>query len=284
MLKVAHLSDLHFSHPTFNPSQFINKRWIGNLNLLFFRKYLYDTKHLLHLPQFFDSLNVDHVCITGDFSSLSLDSEFRESKAFVDSFSQPVYFLPGNHDCYTKAVEKTRRFYHFFPSEDLKNQRIEKKYLGKGWWWIGLDCAVATPPFYSLGLFSSTMKKALKQILDCIPLHEHVIIGNHFPLYPTHRPMHDLQGAHLLQQILKNYPQVKLYLHGHDHKYYIQEERKEGLPLVFNSGSVAHRSNGTFYLFQLNEKECLVDHFILDNNRKTCSWVVNWQKRFTYNA
>ena len=281
-LKLVHLSDPHFSHITFNPNQLLTKRWIGNMNLLLFRRHAYQTEHLTHLPELFDSLDVEHVCITGDFSSLSSDSEFAAGKEFVDSFSQPVYFLPGNHDCYIKEVEKIHRFYDFFPSEDLKNKRVEKKSLGKRWWWVGLDCALATPPFYSLGRFFPETERELERVLGEIPKEDRVIIGNHFPLYPSNRPMHDLDRAFELQEILKHHPQVKLYLHGHDHKYYIKDKRDEGLPLVFNSGSAAHKPDGTFYLFDLHDEECLVERFLFRKEKETFSWVIDWQKRFKY--
>lgn len=281
-LRFAHLSDPHFSHITLNINQFRTKRWIGNLNLILFRHHAYQTQHLAHLPELFDSLLVEHVCITGDFSSLSLDSEFTEGKAFVDSFSQPVCFVPGNHDCYIKEVEKTGRFYDFFHSKDLRNKKVEKKSLGKGWWWVGLDCACATPPFYALGRFYPETEEELERVLLEIPKNERVIVGNHFPLYSNNRPKHDLERSEALQKVLKRHPQVKLYLHGHDHKYYIKDRRAEGLPLVFNSGSAAHKPDGTFYLFDLYEEECLVERLLFRKEKEEFSWVVDWQKRFKY--
>lgn len=281
-LRIAHLSDPHFSHITLNPNQFLNKRWIGNINLILFRRHAYQTGHLSHLPELFETLKVEHVCITGDFSSLSLDSEFEAGRQFVQSFSQPVHFIPGNHDCYIKEIENSRRFYDFFPSEDLKTKRVEKKSLGKGWWWIGLDCACATPPFYALGCFFPEMENELIRILSEIPETDRVIIGNHFPLYPTNRSMHDLKRALELQEVLKQYPQVKLYLHGHDHKYYVKDRTKKGLPLVFNSGSAAHRPDGTFFLFDLHEKECLVEKLLFRKDKSGFSWVIDWEKRFKY--
>lgn len=281
-IRIAHLSDLHFSQIMFTPDQFLSKRWVGNLNLLLFRHHFYQIDHLWHLPELFNSLDVEHVCITGDFSSLSLDSEFREAKKLVESFSQPVSLVPGNHDCYIQQVEDTRRFYDFFPSEALKKNRVEKKALGKGWWWIGLDCACPTPPFYSLGRFYSEMERELERLLKEIPSQDRVIIGNHFPLYPSNRPRHDLEGAEALQNVLKNFPQVKLYLHGHDHAYYIKDKRANGLPLVFNSGSAAHKPNGTFYLFDLHAEECFVERLLFTKTGGEFSWVIDWQKHFLY--
>lgn len=259
-LKIAHLSDLHFSSPSFHPSYLLTKRALGIVSLLLFRSQLIHSSHLDSLPSLCTKLGVEHLCITGDFSSLSLDTEFAKAKAFVDSFSQPVHLIPGNHDCYVKSVEKERRFYHFFPSTPLKTTRVEKKSLGKGWWWVGIDAAFATLPFCARGYFTKAIHKELRDILESLPKDENVIIANHFPLYPTSHPLRDLQGAEALQTLLKNYPSVKIYLHGHEHTPYLREARSQGLPLVCNSGSTSH--HGTFYLLTLSPDSCLAERIV----------------------
>lgn len=279
-LRIIHLSDLHFSRSFWHPSQFLNKRCIGNFNLLLFRRHLYQTDHLTHLPSLFKELEADHVCITGDFSSLSLDSEFELAKSFIKSMSQDVHCIPGNHDCYTKQVEKTKRFYDFFPSEELKNKRVEKKYLGNGWWWVGLDCTYATLPIYSYGKFEEATKNNLKKVLESISKDHFIILGNHFPLYPTNKPTHDLIGAKSLQELIREHKNIKLYLHGHDHGHYVRESKDRSLPLVFNSGSVSHKPNGTFYLIEVHGIDCLVECFVLKKEKDKYSWVIDWQKNF----
>ena len=79
-LRIAHLSDPHFSKITYSPRQFLSKRWMGNLNLLLFRNQAYQTQYLWHLPELVESLEVESVFITGDFSSTSLNEEFLEGK------------------------------------------------------------------------------------------------------------------------------------------------------------------------------------------------------------
>src|ERR1700733_1009735 len=240
VLRVAHLSDPHFSQVSFHPRQFLSKRWIGNFNLLLFRKRMYQTEHLWHLPTLLKSLKVESLFITGDLSSTSLDEEFSEGRKFARTFQEngmPVYVLPGNHDCYTKAVQKERRFYTFFSSFSCNAGQVESFPLGKGWWYIGLDCAVASPPFCSYGLFCESMEQKLKAALLTIPSSNCIIVGNHFPLFTTSRPNHDLKRAKELQTLLRTFPQVKLYLHGHDHTPYIIDRQNEGYPLVLNAGS-----------------------------------------------
>ncbi len=279
-LRIAHLSDPHFSIIARNPTQFFSKRWIGNFNLLLFRRSAYQTEHLSHLPELFNTLDVEAVCITGDFTSTSLKGEFLQAKKFVDSFSQPVYLLPGNHDCYTGGAQRSKRFYTYFPSPELKKQRIEKRSLGKKWWWVGLDCALATPPLCAFGRFFKAMEAPLEETLASIPEGDQVVLANHFPLFHSKSPSHDLSGKKRLQRILKRHPQVKLYLHGHDHAPYIIDNQNQGLPLVLNSGSAAHKPDGTFYLLDLHEKEVFVERLLFRKTGDEFTWVIDWQKRF----
>lgn len=280
-LRIAHLSDPHFSEITYSASQFLSKRWLGNLNLILFRR-SYQTDHLDHIPELLKHMEVEHVCITGDFSSTALDEEFTRAKTFVEKFHTQVSTLPGNHDVYTKEADETKRFYQYFPSRELQQERVEKKSLGKGWWWIGLDCAIPTPFFVAKGMFRETMEAKLEALLETIPKDECVVLGNHFPLIPGGAPMHDLGRARALQALLKRYPQVKLYLHGHDHKTYIKEQ--EGLPLIINSGSCAHKPGGTFYLLELFPTNCLVERLTFKEDEEQCTWVVDEQKHFNFRS
>lgn len=279
-LRIAHLSDPHFSQVTYNPMQFLSKRWIGNLNLLLFRKRAYQTTHLWHLPGLLSSLDVKSVFITGDFSSTSLNTEFDEGRRFVASFQEKgmqTFTLPGNHDCYTKAVERNYCFYSFLGSQNMKETGIEKAELGLGWWYIGLDCAVASPPFCSYGLLCDETESLLKETLQTIPNNDRVVIGNHFPLFSTGHPRHDLKRATALQNVLHKFPQVKLYLHGHDHVPYIIE--KPGFPLVLNAGSCAQKSEAAFYILDLFETGCFVQRL---HYCKELSWVMDWQKHYAF--
>jgi 3',5'-cyclic AMP phosphodiesterase CpdA len=285
-LRIAHLSDPHFSHLTYHPRQFLSKRWLGNLNLFLFRKQAYQTAHLWHLPELIESLDTQFVLITGDFSSTSLDQEFADGKKFVAAFTErnlPTYVVPGNHDCYTKDAEKQQNFSNFFPAaSQLKEKKVECHSLKYGWWYIGLDCAVATPLFCAYGYFSETIEKNLLSILENIPKEDKVIIANHFPLFPSGRPKHDLKRAKVLQKIVKRYPQIKLYLHGHDHRYYVANRQHEGFPLVLNSGSCAHKPDGTFFLIDLFEQECLVQRLLFRKENETFSWVIDWQRHYSF--
>lgn len=246
---LAHLSDLHFATLTLSPTQFFSKRWIGNLNLLLLRRRTHIYSPLALLPQLFKEWGVEAVCISGDLTTTARPDEFAQAYSFLSSFSMPIHSLPGNHDCYTKNAQKEGRFYTCLH----KKKEMECIKLQEDLWYISLDCAIATPPFYAYGLFTQEMGERLKRLLANIPTHERVMVANHFPLICTRR-CHELKGAALLQDILCTFPQVKLYLHGHDHLPYVIEP--QGLPLIINAGSTTSLKEGGFFLIDMGKERC----------------------------
>jgi 3',5'-cyclic AMP phosphodiesterase CpdA len=279
-VRIAHLSDPHFSFFTSHPNQFLSKRWIGNFNFQLFRKRTYQTEQLWHLPDLLSQLKVDVVLITGDFSSTSLDEEFEVGKKFIEAFyykGLPIHFLPGNHDCYTRAVERCKRFYDFFPSPALREKKVECISLLPGWWYIGLDCTLATPPFCAYGYFKKETEQFLVEALAQIPRNDRVILANHFPLFPTGHPLHDLKRVEVLQKIMQESTQTVLYLHGHDHHPYIIDRQEEGFPLTLNSGSCANLLHSTFFIFELFEHECLVQQLLYSD----ATWNIHWQQHYS---
>ena len=69
-LRIAHLSDLHFSKFTLSPSQFFSKRFLGNANLLFSRGRAFKPHKIVGFGDFLDQIRVDLVIISGDLVML----------------------------------------------------------------------------------------------------------------------------------------------------------------------------------------------------------------------
>lgn len=271
-LRLAHISDPHFGSIVLHPNQFLSKRWIGNFNLLLLRSKFYHITPLFHLPEVVSHLKADTICFTGDFSSTATTKEFSDSSAFIKQFKQKTFCLPGNHDCYTKEVESKQLYYDYFPEEHLKKKRVTSSLIKEKWWWVGLDCTVATPPFNAYGIFSNEMAAELEKTLSEIPKDHFIIVGNHYPLFPSGSKKHDLKGTHLLQKILEQFPNIRLYLHGHDHLAYFIDARKQGLPLVNNAGSCARKRDGGFSLFELDESKTRHQRFRLSKGKE-----VRWE-------
>ncbi len=284
-MRIAHISDLHFSKATFNPLQFFSKRWLGNLNLLFCRKREFRPEQLAPLAELFKSLHVDLVLISGDLSCTSLPREFRLAADFVDSLAQQgmqVVTIPGNHDHYTKTAYKKRHFYRFFASKfaqspyDLSAHGIAVKELSNGWFLIALDTALATSLISSRGYFSPEIEERLEMTLATLPRERPIILVNHFPFFDTEGPYKALVRGDALRNLIAKYPAIKLYLHGHSHRQTIANLQASGLPIILDSGSVSHHIDGSFLLIDIDKKSCQVEPYAWKNSQ----WQAQETQRF----
>lgn len=287
-IKIAHISDLHFSHLTFSPSQFFSKRWIGNINLIFSRKQDYQPEKLQGLADYFAEAGVTHLFITGDLSTTSLDEEFKKAKDFIESFEKvgiQVFAIPGNHDHYTKSSYKENTFYYFFKERftetcpfSLKTNRVTASRLSPKWWIAAMDTAYATSLISSRGRFSENIETELRTLLSKIPKDENILILNHFPLFQNDSPRKELLRADALQKLLRGHPNVKLYLHGHSHRHCIADLRSCGYPVVLDSGSTARHREGTWNLLELFDDRCNITAFQHKNGDWTSfkNAIVQW--------
>lgn len=273
--RLAHISDLHFSRITWNPCQFFSKRWLGNFNLLFMRRHVFDADSLTSLLPIFHERSVRAVLITGDLSSTSHREEFRLAQQFVTSLQKEkfkVFTLPGNHDQYTKSAWKQQLFYQFFnesygtsagplSSLSLKRDGIAAADLGSGWWLVALDTALATPLLSSNGYFSAALEQKLEIVLKEIPVDDNVILINHFPVFSSESQRKSLIRKEALRKLLESFPNVKLYLHGHTHRHCIADLRSSHLPIFMDSGSTSRKKEGTWNLIEIGAEECRVEVF-----------------------
>ncbi|KQV04836.1 metallophosphoesterase [Devosia sp. Root105] len=81
-MRICHLSDLHFGH--------------------------HDARVAEGLADDLAAQRPDIVVVSGDFTQLGSESEFRAARAFLDTLTAPVFAVPGNHD--VPAVNLMRRF------------------------------------------------------------------------------------------------------------------------------------------------------------------------------
>lgn len=264
-IRIAHISDLHFSKITFSPTQFLTKRWIGNLNLLLFRRNLSNKTHLDQLPSLFAQNKVDLVIISGDLSSTSQDIEFTQAKAFIKELEKrniPSLVLPGNHDHYTKEAFKKKLFYQYFSnnqqslvsSHKLKDNRLEIHQLTDKWWIITLDTVIPTPLLSSQGVFSKELEMRLEEVLQNAPKDISIILVNHFPFFQHDSPHNRLVRGSSLKALLRKYPNVKIYLHGHTHRQCTADLRAHGLPVLFDPGCCGNINNASWHLLDISHE------------------------------
>lgn len=287
LLRIAHLSDLHFSVPTYNPLQLFSKRWLGNLNMLFSRKKDFNPNQLLPLVDLFKEKKVSHVVITGDITTTSFKGEFLLGKAFADKLKQAgleLFIIPGNHDQYTRKAFKKKFFYDFFAGQfadqtrySLKEHSVTVSPLAQNWWLIALDTAIATSLVSSEGFFSPNLEKHLEQILASLPKQDNIILINHFPFFHHDGHRKGLVRAEILKRIIMKYPNIKLYLHGHTHRQCIADLRGAKLPIILDPGSTSHSDMGGFFLMDIFPTSCHLDVYHWKN-----SWQSDQQHQFNW--
>jgi 3',5'-cyclic AMP phosphodiesterase CpdA len=294
-LRLAHISDLHFSKPSYSLGQFFSKQWLGNLNLIFSRRHSFIPSRLTSLIPLFKELEIDALLVTGDLSTTSLKEEFAAAAEFLNQVKKEgiaVYTLPGNHDHYTKSAFKKKLFYDFFPPSysqgieriqcySLKEHGITAKKLTSHWWLVAADTALATSLISSRGRFTETVEYNLRTILSLIPENESVILANHFPFFEQESPRKILERGDALKKLLREFPRVKLYLHGHTHRQCIADLRANQLPLILDSGSASCRSGGSWNLLDLAAKGCEVRAFTW-TQEESSPWQVAKQESFLW--
>ncbi len=265
-LRIAHISDLHFSKVSFSPLQFFSKRWVGNVNLCFYRKAVYIPERLHNLVELFKSMEISIIIISGDLSTTTLDAELIAAKKFVDTFIKEgfqVFVIPGNHDQYTYSDFKQKKFYNYFPSYFSEKSPIETMFslrddgvtasrISDTWWIVGLDTTLATSLFSAAGCFSPKIEKNLEILLQQIPSTDQIILINHFPLFPNDKPRNTLERAHELQRLVLKYPNIIFYIHGHTHRNCVADLRLNGYPIILDSGSTSHQEIGSWNFLEIN--------------------------------
>lgn len=278
-MRIAHISDFHYTHITWNPFRLFSKRFLGNLNWLFIRRKELSEKQADSLVDLLEELNVDYVFFGGDFSTTSLPEEFQKAKAFVSRIKIPWFAIPGNHDRYTKKSCKKKSFYRYFSNPQkkiktptdffrLQEHRIETYPLKEGWHLIALDTTLATPLSSSKGLFSEKLEGYLKEVLAILPKKDSVILFNHYPFLKDLTERRSLKRREALEAILKENPQIKLYLHGHTHRQIVADLQNANLPLVLDSGSCTHLKHGSWNLIDIEENGCKVRRYRFDQTWK----------------
>lgn len=278
-MRLAHISDLHFGSFSLNPLQFFSKRWIGNFNYLFTRKKWFAYNRLIELIDLLMEKEVTHVLITGDFTTTARAFEYKMGKRFTELLKEKgieVFTVPGNHDHYTAHSYRKKSYYRHFPASfdktcplNLKDDCITYTKLGERLWLVAMDTAISTPMFSAQGLFGPTVEKNLKKALDAIPKEDTILLMNHYPLFHNTAGKHDLVHREKLESLLKKYPNITLYLHGHTHRRVVADLRQSDLPILSDCGSTPHIKGGACHLFEIGDNAIKLDVFQHDGEWKS---------------
>ncbi len=290
-MRIAQVSDFHFTHLTWNPLRLLSKRALGNFNWITLRKRHFFEEQLDPLPDLFEELGVDLMLLGGDFTTTALTEEFQKAARFIRKFKQPWLATPGNHDRYTKHSCRNKHFYRYFANKrteiadpveffTLKDHRIEAHTIGKGWRAIMLDTAMATNFHSAEGMFSEKLESYLKEVLGLIAKNESILLLTHYPFFQNDAKRHNLIRGEALQKILEEDPRIRLYLHGHTHRHTVADLQVSNLPIVLDSGSCAQGRKGAWNLIDLKPKSCTVSTYRWDHKwTKTRTEEFAWTRK-----
>ncbi len=218
-----HLTDFHFWEIVFNPFRLLNKRMLGNANVIYKRRKEFVLERANEYLEYAVSLGAPTAILSGDFCSTATEKEMaagaKLAKALEDR-GLDVIAIPGNHDVYTIESVRKRRFErHFdawYPDEGLPARRVLPG---------GLDLVfvpTVCPDFQSRGRITAVEVEGVKEHLRNTG--PHVVVVGHYPLlYETYgyqsNPPRRLRGAELLRTALGVCGKTILYISGHVHRF-----------------------------------------------------------------
>lgn len=264
-MKIAHISDIHLWKIGYGLGQFFSKRWLGNANLIAIRRREFPQEAPTHLIEAFEKEGITHVLMTGDYTTTGWAPEFKMARRFanlIEEAGMTLFSLPGNHDVYTRRCAANKEFYRYFPQDELRDTGVCVDLLCEGWHLVRVDTAVANNLYYSTGYFAPEVETRLREALMDIPLGDRVIVASHYPFFQNESPRRILKRGEKLEALLREFPSVEIYTHGHTHRHTVADLRASGLPLILDSGSCTMIGRSTWNLIEI-EKQIKVKAFTL---------------------
>ncbi len=222
--KLIHVADLHFWKVVFNPFSMLNKRFLGNLNVIVRRKNEFAIDRAKAYADAIEAAGAKSVLFTGDFTSTSLDEEFEVAGEFVKDIElrgMNVSLVPGNHDVYTFEAARKKRFEKHLGSY-LPKEELPAMITLPGGTSMILVPTVRPNLISAKGLVTDATVEKVKSLLsDSSQL---TIIAAHFPLLTNTygyklSPSRRLRNAPALRHALGQSGREILYACGHVHRF-----------------------------------------------------------------
>lgn len=282
-MRLAHLSDLHLlSLEGVRWLEFVNKRWIGGLNLLSNRARHHHTHVFEAMVADINAQGLDHAVCTGDITNLGLKAEFRFARGCFDALalgSDGVTVIPGNHDTYVaEGAALFERFFREYHRSDADWQPGGGTDPGATEWpvvrvrgpvaIIALCSCVPTPWFTAYGRMDRAQLARLRQVLAAPELAGKLrVVAIHHPpaeQLARHRTR-GLRGWRELAEVLAE-TGAELILHGHEHRDLRHEIPGPGgvpIPVLgIQSGSYLgehHEHTARYRIFQVSDRDTTPD-------------------------
>jgi len=251
--KFLHVTDMHFWRVVRNPLALLNKRFLGNVNVMIRRRHEF---HMANAEPFSDALQacgVETVVLGGDFTSTAYEEEFVLAVRFVrglEARGLRVILMPGNHDVYTFESVRRRRFERHFAA-----------WLPEGGWPSLHHLPGGTPlivaPTVCPNVVSSKGRVREEDAAAVAGLlancgAERVVVAGHYPVLHAagsyaSSPGRRLRNASALHLALGASKKEVLYIAGHVHRFsYTRDAHFPGL---------RHVTTGAFFFQRPGEAQ-----------------------------
>lgn len=254
---LIHISDLHFVNDQtllkglWANKKFFSKQHLGWLNYKLRRHRHFNPVLKERIASYLLTTVWDYLIVTGDLTTLSLESEFIAARHFMEPLIRKgiVLFTTGNHDRYIQTYPNTNLLAVYF--QDCwpfnKNTRAHSFYeINEHTVILELPMAVPRPFYSSRGKLAGDLA-ALKHVLESKYHNRTKIVIGHYPAFlpPSVREgfFHSLAGKAALRQFLSD-GKIDFYLHGHIHKSWMFTPAGSPQLTCINSGGCCRHANG----------------------------------------
>ena len=221
-MRIAHITDLHvLSLEGTSARDFLNKRWIGGLNVAINRGKKHSAELLAAAIDDILAQGFEHVVITGDLTNLSLQSEFELARKMIERLGGPdrVTIIPGNHDAYTQEAASERRFERCFDAwmPSVPGWPFVRE-LGEVAL-VAVSTAVPTPWGFATGRVGNDQRAKLEAVLAVAGKQKkfRLVAMHHPPVKARGSVLRQLTDREVVARSLVEYG-CELVVHGHDHR------------------------------------------------------------------
>jgi 3',5'-cyclic AMP phosphodiesterase CpdA len=219
MFVLAQLTDLHMAlRPQL--SELASKRVLGFINWQRKRKFIHGPEVLDAITRDVKVQAADHIAVTGDLVNLSLPTEYKRARAWLDALgtARDITVIPGNHDVYVRAAEPApAEFWGDYMRGDDGRDGFPFVRQRANVALIALSTGVPTGPFMATGRLGQPQLSRFAQALDATHGLFRIVLIHHPPQSPPQRYMRRLIDAADLRRILAEHG-AELLIHGHDHE------------------------------------------------------------------
>jgi 3',5'-cyclic AMP phosphodiesterase CpdA len=249
MFVLAHLSDLHLaSRPPL--ADLMSKRGLGFINWHRKRKHVHRRDVLDAITRDLQSLNPDHIAVTGDLINFSTRSEYQRARSWLEAVGPPtaVTVIPGNHDIYVPAATKwPAEFWNEYTRGDGSADGGSFPFVRRrgNVALIALSSALPTGPFLATGFLGEPQLVRFAATLEETRGLFRVVLIHHPPTIAGRWHLRRLIDAVEFRRVLAQNG-AELIIHGHDHRHsLVWLDGPQPIPAVGAPSASAIAAHGT---------------------------------------